>query len=434
MAREHAFVPKLFISYTRKDKRVRDELIKHLSILERQEKITSWSDGEIRPGEAWADEIRIHLQTAHLILLLLSSDFLASDYCYSVEMVSALERHASGQARVIPIILRPVDWQKTPLSGLQALPTNGKPVVYWKVRDEAFLDIVRGIEKTIENWTLPGESMLLTEELSGAQPSTSSCSSFFPLEQQETLFPSSMLRDTSKKTSCVNQEIEGQHIVVKLAEAQSDESKSVRAFLCTLNPGRGTVEVLTLTDEALLNVAASIHTTAQGSMIGPTFFPQPIPIPDSEYEGEQLSPERGRDNKNDELYPPAHVDLKRVPLKSNQQDSMQLIEEPIIPLTGQEKRSWSRAVNRLCSLVFISYGCALSLGTISFLLIYSDIRIYFSLLSSSISSWLLSLFMIIFSLFIVVLLLALYVKATPFIFRLCQRALQKGPLFDDLGL
>src|SRR5215472_6110261 len=97
---------KIFISYAHKDEALRDELEKHLSLLQRQGFITSWNDRQILPGTEWAYAISEHLNTAQIILLLISSDFLASDYCYSIEMERALERHEAGEAYVVPVILR----------------------------------------------------------------------------------------------------------------------------------------------------------------------------------------------------------------------------------------------------------------------------------------------------------------------------------------
>src|SRR5258708_16352434 len=145
----------LFYSYAHEDEALRNQLDKHLRLLERQGLITSWHDREIRAGDDWANEIYTHLENAQLILLLISVDFLASEYCYGVEMRWALDRHYAGEARVIPIILRPVDWQHDLLlSGLQALPTNGKPVTTWPFPpyyDEAFEDIAKGIRTVVED-------------------------------------------------------------------------------------------------------------------------------------------------------------------------------------------------------------------------------------------------------------------------------------------
>jgi hypothetical protein len=106
----------IFYCYAQEDRALRDELDKHLAIMKRQDQITGWYDQNISPGKQWEDEISSHLNTANIILLLISPDFMHSDYCYSVEMQRALQRHNAGDARVIPIILRPVDWENAPFS------------------------------------------------------------------------------------------------------------------------------------------------------------------------------------------------------------------------------------------------------------------------------------------------------------------------------
>jgi tetratricopeptide (TPR) repeat protein len=141
----------VFYSYAHEDATLRNELEKHLSILHRQGIISSWHDRQIEPGTDWAKDINTHLETASLILLLVSSDFLASDYCYGIEMKRALERDAANEARVIPIMLRPVDWHGSPFERLQALPTDAKPVTKWPNQDEAFADIATGIRRAIED-------------------------------------------------------------------------------------------------------------------------------------------------------------------------------------------------------------------------------------------------------------------------------------------
>ena len=140
----------VFFSYAHVDEGLRNELAKHLSILERQGIIAGWHDRRIAAGTQWADEIDTHLQTAHVILLLVSADFLASNYCYDIEVKQAMARHEAGDARVIPIILRPVDWHHAPFGKLQALPKDGRPVRSWPDPDEAFLDIALGIRTVAE--------------------------------------------------------------------------------------------------------------------------------------------------------------------------------------------------------------------------------------------------------------------------------------------
>lgn len=141
---------KIFFCYAHEDEALRNELEKQLRILQRQGLIVSWHDRDIHAGEEWINEIDMHLETAQIILLLVSSDFMDSDYCYGVEMKRALERHIAGEARVIPIILRPVHWKDAPFSKLQVLPTDGKPVVNWVNRDEAFLHITSAIRIVVK--------------------------------------------------------------------------------------------------------------------------------------------------------------------------------------------------------------------------------------------------------------------------------------------
>src|SRR5690349_16475095 len=130
----------VFISYSHKDDALMSALRDHLSPLRRQGLIADWHDRCISAGDCWNREISEHLERSQVVLLLLSASFFASDYIESAEVASALRLHAAGKARVIPIILRPVDWERSVLGGLQALPTNAKPVTSWRDRDQAFRD------------------------------------------------------------------------------------------------------------------------------------------------------------------------------------------------------------------------------------------------------------------------------------------------------
>src|SRR5712692_7457060 len=142
----------IFYSYSHEDEALRKELEKHLSSLRQQGFIAGWHDRLISAGTEWEQQIDSHLNTAQIILLLISASFIASKYCYSIEMKRALARHEAGEARVIPIILRPVYWRSMPFGKLQVLPTDGKPVdsSQWHNHDEAFATIVEGIHKVIE--------------------------------------------------------------------------------------------------------------------------------------------------------------------------------------------------------------------------------------------------------------------------------------------
>jgi TIR domain/CHAT domain len=141
----------VFFSYSHQDEKLRDELEKHLSLLKRQGVITGWHDRQISAGKEWSHEIDSHLDTAKVILLLVSSAFIASNYCWDVEVTRAMERHEKREARVIPIILKPVDWKSAPFAKLQALPKDAKAVTKWGNRDEAFVSITQGIRAAIKD-------------------------------------------------------------------------------------------------------------------------------------------------------------------------------------------------------------------------------------------------------------------------------------------
>lgn len=150
MLREDATAVDVFVSYSHRDKELRGELETHLAALRRQGLVRVWYDGKISPGIDWGEEIRHQLDTARIVLLLVSPDFIASDYCWDIEIRAALEKRKAGEARVIPVILRPSDWHSLRLGELQALPREGKAVTLWPNRDEAFLEVARGIRKVIE--------------------------------------------------------------------------------------------------------------------------------------------------------------------------------------------------------------------------------------------------------------------------------------------
>jgi CheY-like chemotaxis protein len=140
---------KVFYSYSHKDSKLRERLERHLSLLKREGVIAQWHDRQIGVGTEWNRQIHDALNSADVILLLVSADFLASDYCYDIEMKRALELHEAGTARVIPIILRPCEWQRALFAKLQALPLGGRAVVHWRDQDSAFTDVARGIREAV---------------------------------------------------------------------------------------------------------------------------------------------------------------------------------------------------------------------------------------------------------------------------------------------
>jgi CheY-like chemotaxis protein len=142
----------VFYSYSHKDEKYRQRLENNLALLRRQGLIKEWHDRQIGAGQEWQEAIDTNLEAADVILLLVSADFLASDYCYSVEMTRALDKHEAGKGRVIPIILHPADWKMAQFSKLQAVPTDGKPITGkgWHTQNEAWLDVATGIRKVIQ--------------------------------------------------------------------------------------------------------------------------------------------------------------------------------------------------------------------------------------------------------------------------------------------
>jgi hypothetical protein len=145
----------LFYSYSHEDALLRDELAKFLAPLKHQGRIVEWYDRKIEPGLQWESAISDKLQSANLILLLVSADFLASDYCFGVEMEVAMRRVKNGNARILPILLKPCLWKESRFSELQLLPRDAKPVTSWPSHDDAFTDIAREISAITKGTPLP---------------------------------------------------------------------------------------------------------------------------------------------------------------------------------------------------------------------------------------------------------------------------------------
>lgn len=150
----------LFFSYSHKDEVLRDELEVHLAMLKRSGAIEAWHDRKILAGDELDGVIDAKLNSAEVILLLVSPDFLASRYCYDVEVQRAMERHREGTARVIAVILRPCDWESTPFAKMLLTPTDGKPVTKWPNQDEAFLDVVKQINAALGATAPPPPAVL----------------------------------------------------------------------------------------------------------------------------------------------------------------------------------------------------------------------------------------------------------------------------------
>jgi tetratricopeptide (TPR) repeat protein len=155
----------IFLSFTYEDRVFRDALDKHLSAFQRTGLIDDWHKHEIPPGSEWQDVVDEQLDQADIILLFITPDFVASNYCYSVQMKQALEKHDAGKVRVIPILFRPTFWYDLPFAKLQGLPTSGnKTVSEWRNKDRAYVEIVEGIKRAIED--------LATQSTNQTVPST----------------------------------------------------------------------------------------------------------------------------------------------------------------------------------------------------------------------------------------------------------------------
>jgi hypothetical protein len=142
----------IYCCYAHEDAKYLQMLKAQLSPFLHKGSILFWDDTNISPGALWQDEVNNHLETASIVLLLVSADFMNSEYCYSEEMTRAMQRHEEGMIRVIPIIIRPVAWQEAPFGNFQVLPPGSKAVSLWENIDQVLLDIVQGIAKVANEY------------------------------------------------------------------------------------------------------------------------------------------------------------------------------------------------------------------------------------------------------------------------------------------
>lgn len=141
----------VFFSYAHEDEELMNDVRRQLVVVERNGRILKWHDRMIPPGSDWKAQIDHRLDRATIVLLFISPHFIESRYCYEVEGQAALRRHGAGQARVVPVILRPCLWDRTPFAALQALPRDARPVSTWPNRDEACLDVARGVMSIVDD-------------------------------------------------------------------------------------------------------------------------------------------------------------------------------------------------------------------------------------------------------------------------------------------
>lgn len=162
---------KLFFSYSHKDEELRNELETHLTLLKRQRVISSWHDRRITAGTDVNQSIDTELEASKVILLLVSANFLASDYCYEREMKRALEKHENGTAVVIPVILHPCDWHPAPFGHLRATPTDGKPISMYANQHEAFTLVAKDVRNAVGALKVSGStSVSMCDDLCAVKP------------------------------------------------------------------------------------------------------------------------------------------------------------------------------------------------------------------------------------------------------------------------
>ena len=141
---------KIFISYAHEDEAMKNDLDKHLISLKRSDKIDVWQDRMLMAGTEWDSTIKKELEEADIILLLISVDFISSQYIWDKELKTALQKHENGTARIIPVILRECDWQDMPFAKLQALPTGAEPVSRFPDKDQAYTNIAKEIARVAD--------------------------------------------------------------------------------------------------------------------------------------------------------------------------------------------------------------------------------------------------------------------------------------------
>jgi hypothetical protein len=144
----------IFCSYSHKDDDLRQQFNKSVALMRRRGLVETWSDHRILAGDDWGGEIDEHLNTADIIALFVSSDFLDSDFCYEKELERAMEREAKREAVVVPIIVRPCLWKDAPFAKLQVTPPEGKAVTLWENRDEAWTEVAKSLQLTVGNLLL----------------------------------------------------------------------------------------------------------------------------------------------------------------------------------------------------------------------------------------------------------------------------------------
>jgi hypothetical protein len=199
----------IFFSYSRKDEALRQELDDHLATLKRSGLVDSWYDGCIGAGDEWERQITHNLKNAQIILLLISVDFIKSDFCHQVELTEAIKRHKAGDAHVIPVLMRSCMWKPTSvgdmqLGDLQALPKDAKPISKWTDRDDAFTNIAEGLyEKILQVQQEQAQAQYHAKQNTYTQAFAQALQAAYPLSQETVgqlkIFPEYLTRQLDGK-------------------------------------------------------------------------------------------------------------------------------------------------------------------------------------------------------------------------------------------
>lgn len=157
---------RIFVSYSHIDAAARAKLETHLAPLLR-DGVSTWFDGKMDPGDALDDKISRALRQAHILVALLSPEYISSRYC-QLEYDRAMARRARGTMRVVGVVVRPCGWKETSAAGFKLLPEDGRNVLEWRSADAAFLNVAQGIGKLVK--TIRAEMAEAPAKLSPAVP------------------------------------------------------------------------------------------------------------------------------------------------------------------------------------------------------------------------------------------------------------------------
>lgn len=140
-----------FISYSHADEKYLDRLHKHMSLLQREGSIETWTDHQIVPGSKLDSAVMTALRSSDLFIALVSPDYIASNYCYEKEFEEALGLSENGKLHIVPVIVEPCDWLSSPFRQFMALPKDGKPISEWINANVAYLDVVAGLRRLLSS-------------------------------------------------------------------------------------------------------------------------------------------------------------------------------------------------------------------------------------------------------------------------------------------